>query len=93
MTSVKAYHFWSPTCGPCKVIKPSVEMLKEDFPQVEWITVNTQEDPTGLVRKFGISVVPTIAVVSVSESVEKHTGTDMMGYYRILRNATKDIIS
>jgi thiol-disulfide isomerase/thioredoxin len=93
MTTVKAYHFWSPTCGPCKVIKPSIEILKEDFPQVEWITVNTHEDRNDFVRKFGISIVPTIAVVSSSGAIEKHTGTDMMGYYRILRNATKSIIS
>ena len=23
------YHFWSPTCNPCKVIKPVIEDLKE----------------------------------------------------------------
>ena len=89
MNTVTAYHFWSPTCGPCKVIKPSVEMLKEDFPSVTWVTVNTHQDPSGFSRKFGVSVVPTIAVVSTTGTVEKHTGTDMMGYYRILRNATK----
>jgi thioredoxin-like negative regulator of GroEL len=90
MSIVTAYHFWSPTCRPCKVIKPSIEMLKEDFPTVAWVTVNTHEDPEGFVRKLGVSVVPTIAVVSANGVVEKHTGTDMMGYYRILRNATKE---
>ena len=24
---IVAYHFWSPTCGPCKVIKPAIEDL------------------------------------------------------------------
>lgn len=90
MSTVTAYHFWSPTCGPCKVIKPSIEMLKEDFPGVTWVTVNTHQDPEGFVRKFGVSVVPTIAVVSATGVVEKHTGTDMIGYYRILRNAAKE---
>jgi hypothetical protein len=65
-------------------------MLKEDFPGVTWVTVNTHQDPEGFVRKFGVSVVPTIAVVSATGVVEKHTGTDMMGYYRILRNAAKE---
>lgn len=89
MSRVTAYHFWSPTCGPCKVIKPAVEDLKEEFSQVDWVTVNTHQDPTGLTRKLGVTVVPTIAVVSATGAVEKHSGSDMMGYYRILRNATK----
>ena len=28
--TVIAYHFWSPTCQPCKVIKPAIEDLKEE---------------------------------------------------------------
>jgi hypothetical protein len=30
-----------------------------------------------------------VAVVSLGGNVQKHTGTDMSGYYRILRTATK----
>lgn len=87
--SVTAYHFWSPTCAPCKLIKPAVEDLKEEFPDVTWVTVNTHNDPNNFTAKFGISVVPTIAVVNKNNEVEKHTGTSMMGYYRIIRNALK----
>lgn len=87
--SVVAYHFWSPTCPPCKRIKPAIEDLKDEFSNITWITVNTHEDSHNYTRKFGITTVPTIAVVSKTGSVEKHTGTDMMGYYRIIRNATK----
>jgi thiol-disulfide isomerase/thioredoxin len=94
--SVTAYHFWSPTCGPCKVIKPAVEDLKEEFPNVTWITVNTHEDPQNFVKEFAVQVVPTIVVLAKDSNgkithVEKQSGTAMAQYYRILRNALRSI--
>lgn len=47
MSSLVAFHFWSPTCGPCQAIKPAVEDLKEDYDQIEWRSVNTKNDPDG----------------------------------------------
>jgi thiol-disulfide isomerase/thioredoxin len=85
---VVAYHFWSPTCAPCKIIKPAIEDLKEEFSNVEWISVNTYEDTNNYSAKFGVSVVPTI-VVTAGEFIERHSGTQISGYYRILRNAIR----
>ena len=81
-------HFWSPTCGPCKVIKPVIEDLKEEFPQLTWLSVNTHEDIEGYAQKYNVSVVPTMVVVSGS-SVERHSGTQIAGYYRIIRNGIR----
>jgi thiol-disulfide isomerase/thioredoxin len=94
--SVVAYHFWSPTCGPCKVIKPAVEDLKEEFSQVKWFTVNTHDDPAGLAQRLGVQLVPTIVVIAYNAAgeqvhTEKQSGTTMVHYYRILRNALRSI--
>ena len=93
--SVVAYHFWSPTCAPCKYIKPAIEDLKEEFPKVSWISVNTHDDQEGLATKYNVSVVPTIVVESIVDDkvlvTEKQTGTNMANYYRIIRNALKAI--
>jgi thiol-disulfide isomerase/thioredoxin len=94
--NIVAYHFWSPTCNPCKVIKPAVENLKEEFEQVNWISVNTHDDPNNFSQKFGVSVVPTIVVTVMNKDEkiiysQKHSGTDMIAYYRIIRNALKFI--
>jgi len=91
-----AYHFWSPTCGPCKVIKPSIETLKEEFPQANWVSVNTHEDNNNIVKQFGVQVVPTIVVAVYNDegklvASEKQSGTNMANYYRILRNGMKFI--
>jgi thiol-disulfide isomerase/thioredoxin len=97
--SITAYHFWSPTCGPCKVIKPSIETLKEDFEDVIWVTVNTHDDPNNYVHEFCVKVVPTIVVVARDTfgniinpaGPVRYSGTDMATYYRILRSAQKAI--
>ena len=91
--TINAYHFWSPTCAPCKLIKPAVEDLKEEFSQIKWVSVNLQEDRS-LSIKYNVTVVPTI-VVEVTDSngasltIEKQSGTNIGGYYRIIRNALR----
>lgn len=94
--SVTAYHFWSPTCGPCKVIKPAIDDLKDEFSNVGWMSVNIQDDPDNHAQRFGVQVVPTIVVVAISPDrkvlyQEKHSGTQMAQYYRLLRTGLRAI--
>jgi thiol-disulfide isomerase/thioredoxin len=87
MTSVVALHFWSPTCNPCRVIKPAIDDLKEEFSQVEWVSINTHDDPKHVANKFGVNVVPTIVVLKNNQEIGRHSGTQMGIYYSILRKA------
>ena len=94
--SITAYHFWSPTCAPCKIIKPAIEDLKEEFSDVTWVSVNTHDDGEMLAGLYGVSVVPTIVVevrddVGSVVSTEKQSGTNIAAYYRIIRNALRVI--
>lgn len=87
MSSVIALYFWSPTCGPCKVIKPAVEDLKEEFPTVQWVSVNTHQDTHGYASQFKVTVVPTIVVLKNNLEIGRHSGSTMSIYYSILRKA------
>jgi thiol-disulfide isomerase/thioredoxin len=89
MNSVTAYTFWSPICEPCKVIKPSLEALKEDFDSVHWVSVNIRGDAEGLAARFGVTHVPTMVVTVNDQVIGKVVGTAMAEYYRILRQATR----
>lgn len=96
--SVIAYHFWSPTCAPCRVIKPALEDLKEEFPNIRWTSVNIETDKDDYAGTLGVIVVPTVVVVSTSVNgeivyQEKHSGTTMAGYYRIARAGLRSISS
>ena len=85
--SVEAFHFWSPSCTPCHAIKPAIEDLKEEFDDVKCTSVNTHIDPHGLGRKMGVQVVPTIVVLKNGVEVGRHSGTQMVIYYTLLRKA------
>ena len=88
MTSgVVALHFWSPTCGPCKVIKPAIEDLKEEFDTVQWVSINTHNDPNGYAAKLNVSVVPTIVVLKNNVEIGRHSGSSIGIYYSIVRKA------
>jgi len=92
--SITAYHFWSPTCAPCKVIKPAVEDLKEEFSQINWVSVNIQDDPNNYTGDFSVKVVPTIVVLVKDGNgkivyVGKESGTAMAGYYRLIRTGLR----
>ena len=96
--SIAAFHFWSPTCEPCKVIKPAIDDLKDEFPDVEWTTINTHDDPNNLAQLYGVKVVPTIVIVASNQHGkvifnEKQSGTSMANYYRILRSARKSVLT
>jgi thiol-disulfide isomerase/thioredoxin len=85
--TIEAYHFWSPTCTPCQVIKPAIEDLKEEFPDVKWTSINTHLDPTGTSKKMGVQVVPTIVIFKDGAEVGRHSGANMIVYYTLIRKA------
>jgi len=87
MSEVIALHFWSPTCGPCKVIKPAIEDLKEEFPQIRFVSINTHADVNGYAAKLNVTVVPTIVVLKDNVEIGRHSGTTIAIYYAILRKA------
>jgi thioredoxin 1 len=86
-SGVVAMYFWSPTCGPCKTIKPAVEDLKEEFDTVQWVGVNTHNDTQGYVAQLKVTGVPTIVVLKNNQEVGRHSGSSIGIYYAILRKA------
>ena len=91
MSKATVYHFWSPTCAPCKAIKPMIEDLKEEFADsTTWVSVDTHNDTNNLAQKFGVRVVPTIVAVGGNGTTESHSGTAAAGQYRILRAAIRN---
>jgi thiol-disulfide isomerase/thioredoxin len=84
---MNVYIFTSPACIPCQTLKPVFEDLKEEFPILQWSHVNLRENPE-LTEKYGIKIVPSIAVIS-DEGVETLTSVNPMEYYKFLRSILK----
>jgi thiol-disulfide isomerase/thioredoxin len=85
------YFFTSPTCGPCKAVKPVVSELTEDHPRLTWITVDTSADPGNLARTYNVTHVPTMVAVSNGVEVGRHTGTQLMGYFALAKRLSSTL--
>ncbi len=86
-SGVTVLKFTSPTCGPCRTIKPGLEAMAEDFPNVTWIDVNTKDDREGYVDKYRVTVVPTLVFLKGGLEVGRFTGANMAMFYTLLRKA------
>jgi thiol-disulfide isomerase/thioredoxin len=82
---MQAYFFTSPTCGPCKAVKPVISELQEDHPSIQWQTVDTSTDLSNLAGSMKVTHVPTMVAVYNGHEVGRHSGTQMMGYFALVK--------
>lgn len=54
--------FWASWCGPCRMFAPVFERASEQYPDITFGKVNTEEQ-TELAQSFGISSIPTLMAV------------------------------
>ncbi|HMO14818.1 MAG TPA: thioredoxin family protein [Pirellulaceae bacterium] len=64
--------FWSPTCPPCRQLKPILEQLEEDG-QINLILINTQHEPE-LTKRFGVRSIPHLVFVHGGEITATRNG-------------------
>jgi thioredoxin 1 len=50
--------FWAEWCGPCKAYGPVYQRVSEEFPDVVFAKINTEDEPE-LGRMFNIRSIPT----------------------------------
>jgi thioredoxin 1 len=53
--------FWAPWCGPCRAFAPTFEAVSQEFPDVVFAKINT-EDEQELGAAFNIRSIPTLMV-------------------------------
>ncbi len=54
--------FWAPWCGPCKQFGPIFEKVSEEYPDILFGKVNTEEQRE-LAAHFNIQSIPTVAIL------------------------------
>ncbi len=66
--------FYADWCGPCKVIAPSLEQLKEDFDgKANVVKLNADDEPEVL-AKYGVRGLPTLMLFKNGEPIDMKVG-------------------
>ena len=67
--SLKVLKFSASWCGPCAALKPVIERIKANMPDVEFQTVDIEEEPE-LAASMAVRAVPTLAFVKDGKLVD-----------------------
>ena len=66
--------FWAPWCEPCKVLKPMLEKLAEEYKGRFFLAkVNSDESPE-LAQHFGVRSIPSVKVLFQGQLVDEFNG-------------------
>jgi thiol-disulfide isomerase/thioredoxin len=88
-----AYHFWGADCGPCMRLKPSMLEMSEEFPNIEWVSVDVRNTKTDLIQRYGVGPIPCLVVIvknDVGKDIYSEKCTDRTSitpYFKTMQNA------
>jgi thioredoxin 1 len=66
--------FWSPKCGPCKLVTPAVEDLAEQYLGELWVGRVKMEDNPEIVSLCKVDKIPTFSFVHKTVELERLSG-------------------
>lgn len=74
--------FWSPTCGPCRMLEPIVIDLATEFDgKIKVIEVNIADSPK-VAQRFGVMATPTVLYLQGGREIERVVGFRGSLYHR-----------
>lgn len=65
--------FYADWCSPCRMVSPLVDEIAAENPQYLVGKINVDEEPE-LAQTFGVSSIPTLAVLKNGNLVKQSTG-------------------
>ena len=65
--------FYADWCGPCQMMKPTMEEFEKLHPEIKVTAVNIDEEEE-LAEKYGVSSIPCIVVLKDGEEVKREVG-------------------
>lgn len=73
--------FYSPTCGPCKVVENKLTEEGIEHTNVD-VTLKENEDA---LHKYNITTIPTIVVIDGNKLVRKYNGIPTAEQFKTIR--------
>ena len=88
MSSLKVIDFYADWCGPCKVLSPMIEKLKENNPDITIEKINVDENRE-LAQEFSVRNIPTVIFLKGDEVVAREIGVKQESHYQNLIDENK----
>lgn len=82
-----AVKFWASWCGPCKAIEPHIKKMEEEFPQVNFVSVEIEQVPE-IAQKYRVRSLPSLLLLKNGEEVQRINGAVLV---TPLRKAFNDL--
>ena len=81
--------FWSTWCQPCKIFAPKIDILDNEFGDIDFISVDIDQVP-GLAQKYKIRSLPTLLIIESGKEVNRIEGVQLIEPMRkILRDLSE----
>ena len=84
----KVIRFSASWCGPCKMLAPTFEQLETEFENVEFETVDIDEN-RDMVVDYNIRTVPTVVIEQNGHVLERLVGLQSKNAYEEAINTFK----
>lgn len=68
-----AVKFWAKWCGPCKLVEPHIEKMKEEFPDIEYVSINTDDEPV-IANSYNIKNIPAVLLLKDGTEIDRIVG-------------------
>lgn len=65
--------YWAPWCGPCKSFGPVFEKVAEDYPDIVFGKINTEEEQE-IAAHFQIRSIPTVMIMREQVALYNQAG-------------------
>ena len=65
--------FFAEWCGPCQMLKPIVEKIAQENPDLKFLSVDTDEVPSAA-EQFAVYSIPNVVVLEDGKEVNRSVG-------------------
>lgn len=60
-------------CGPCQMLKPILEKVAEEHPELKFLSVDTDEVPSAA-EQFAVYSIPNVVILQDGKEVSRNVG-------------------
>lgn len=71
---MKLMKFYADWCQPCKLMDSVIESVKPEFPNVEFVNINVEQEPL-VARRYNVRSLPTFILLDGDEVAAQRIGT------------------